>query len=119
MVDFLQGDLFQPVNKTFDIIVSNPPYIKSEEIETLMPEVRCHEPRMALDGMADGLYFYRKIIAKAPEYLKPKGKIFFEIGSSQAQEVAKLLFHGGFGDIKVKKDYAGLDRVISAQKQDK
>ncbi len=116
LVEFLQGDLFEPVNKTFDIIVSNPPYIKSEEIETLMPEVRCHEPRMALDGMADGLYFYKKIIAEASKYLKLGGQLFFEIGSRQAAEVTELLLGGGFGGIKVTKDYAGLDRVISAKK---
>ncbi len=111
-VTLLQGDLFAPVEGRFDIIVSNPPYICSEEVTRLMPEVRDHEPKMALDGDADGLKFYRRITEQAPEYLTPGGMLFFEIGCEQAEAVSALMREHGFGDIRVKKDYAGLDRVV-------
>ena len=77
--DFLQGDLFEPVTGTYDCIVSNPPYIASRTVDTLMEEVRMHEPRMALDGGEDGLSFYREIIRQSPAYLKAGGRIFLEI----------------------------------------
>ena len=111
-VRFLQGDLYEAVADRFDIIVSNPPYICSEEVTRLMPEVREHEPHMALDGDADGLRFYRRIIAEAPEHLTPKGMLFFEIGCEQAEAVGGLMREQGFCDIVVKQDYAGLDRVV-------
>ncbi|MBE5951450.1 MAG: peptide chain release factor N(5)-glutamine methyltransferase [Lachnospiraceae bacterium] len=115
-VDFYCGDLFEaiPTGERFDIIVSNPPYIPSEVITTLMPEVREHEPVTALDGDTDGLKFYRSIICQAGQYLEKNGRIFFEIGSEQAADVSKLLLEAGFEEICVKKDYAGLDRVVSA-----
>lgn len=115
-VNFYCGDLFAaiPEGERFDIIVSNPPYIPSEVITTLMPEVREHEPVTALDGDTDGLKFYRSIIAQAGLYLEENGRIFFEIGSEQAEDVSKLLTEAGFKEICVKKDYAGLDRVVSA-----
>ncbi len=111
-VTLLQGDLFAPVEGRFDIIVSNPPYICSEEVTRLMPEVRDHEPKMALDGDADGLSFYRRITKEAPEYLTPGGMLFFEIGCEQAEAVSGLMRGHGFADIRVKKDYAGLDRIV-------
>ena len=98
-----------------DIIVSNPPYIESDVIPTLMPEVRVHEPMMALDGFADGLYFYREITAKASTYLKDKGYLLFEIGYDQGEAVADLMRTAGFADVHVKKDLAGLDRVVYGQ----
>lgn len=115
-VDFYCGDLFDavPEGERYDIIVSNPPYIPSEVITTLMPEVRNHEPVTALDGDADGLKFYRSIVAQAGGYLEKNGRIFFEIGSEQAETVSQLLCEAGFKEICVKKDYAGLDRVVSA-----
>lgn len=113
-VEFYRGNLYEAVRGRFDIIVSNPPYIASAEIESLMPEVRVHEPRMALDGKEDGLSFYRRIITGAGEYLVPGGRIFFEIGFDQAMAVSELLHENGFQDIHVKKDYAGLDRVVFA-----
>ena len=113
-VEFYKGNLYEAVRGRFDIIVSNPPYIASAEIESLMPEVRVHEPRMALDGKEDGLSFYRRIITGAGEYLVPGGRIFFEIGFDQAMAVSELLHENGFQDIHVKKDYAGLDRVVFA-----
>ena len=109
---FIKSDLFEKVEGKFDMIVSNPPYIKSDVIRTLMPEVRDHEPLMALDGMDDGLLFYRKIIAEAEAYLWRGGKLFFEIGYDQGEAVGRLMREAGFRDVCVKKDYAGLDRVV-------
>lgn len=113
-VTFFHGDLFESVEETYDIIVSNPPYIKSEVIETLMPEVREYEPRLALDGAEDGLYFYRRICAEAKAYLNPGGRLLFEIGHDQGPEVAGLLSAAGYSEIEIKKDYAGLDRMVFA-----
>ena len=113
-VTFFEGDLFENVEGVYDIIVSNPPYIKSRVIEELMPEVRDFEPRMALDGTEDGLLFYRRIAAEAKEYLNPGGRLMFEIGHDQGEEVAGLLAEAGYGFIEVKKDYAGLDRMVFA-----
>ena len=113
-VTFFQGDLFENVEGAYDIIVSNPPYIKSKVIEELMPEVKEFEPRMALDGTADGLLFYRRITAEAKRYLTPGGRLMFEIGHDQGDEVAGLLAAEGYGSIEVKKDYAGLDRMVFA-----
>jgi release factor glutamine methyltransferase len=113
--DFFCGDLFQAVpEEKFDIIVSNPPYIPSAVIETLMPEVRDHEPMSALDGDEDGLRFYREIIKNANQYLTNHGQIFFEIGCEQAADISALLSEHGFTDIRVVKDLAGLDRVVCA-----
>ena len=100
--------------RVYDIIVSNPPYIRSAVIEELADEVKLHDPYIALDGKEDGLYFYRKIIAQAGKYLKPGGWILFEIGHDQAEEVSALLAQAGYDKIDVKKDLAGLDRVVSA-----
>lgn len=107
-----ESDLFDKIEGTFDVIVSNPPYIKREEIESLMDEVRLHEPYMALDGHEDGLYFYRRIATEAPGYLKKGGGLFLEIGWDQGESVSELLRQQGFSDIKVVKDLAGLDRVV-------
>ena len=108
----IQSDLFDKIESAFDVIVSNPPYIKRAEIETLMDEVRLHEPYMALDGHEDGLYFYRKIAEEAPKYLRAGGGLFLEIGCDQGACVAELLRQQGFVDVKVVKDLAGLDRVV-------
>lgn len=106
--------MFENVEGAYDIIVSNPPYIRSAVIEELADEVKLHDPYIALDGKEDGLYFYRKIIAQAGKYLKPGGWILFEIGHDQAEEVSALLAQAGYDKIDVKKDLAGLDRVVSA-----
>lgn len=118
-VHFVCGDLFAPLDEAaaktelkFDILVSNPPYIPTEVISTLEPEVAAHEPFMALDGREDGLFFYRKIIAGAGKYLNRGGKLFFEIGYDQGEAVSRLLEDAGFIDIEIKKDYAGLNRVV-------
>ena len=109
---FLQSDLFEKVEGKFEIIVSNPPYIASSEVEKLMPEVRDHEPRMALDGTEDGLHFYRRIIKEAGKHLVNSGMLFFEIGYDQGQAVSELMRTGGYREVQVVQDYAGLDRVV-------
>lgn len=100
----------------FDVIVSNPPYVTEEEYKNLMPEVRDHEPKLALTAGADGLDAYRRIAADAPQFLKDGGTMLLEIGCSQADSVSALLEENGFTDIRVIKDLAGLDRVIICKK---
>ena len=109
---FLQSDLFEKVEGKFEIIVSNPPYIASAEVEKLMPEVRDHEPRMALDGTEDGLHFYRRIIKEAGKHLVNSGMLFFEIGYDQGQAVSELMRAQGYREVQVVQDYACLDRVV-------
>ena len=111
-IEFIESNLFNDVGGKFDIIVSNPPYIRSDVIPTLMEEVRDYEPLIALDGREDGLFFYREIIKKSPEYLNGGGKLFFEIGYDQADQVKQLMEEAGFKDIEVVQDYAHLDRVV-------
>jgi release factor glutamine methyltransferase len=111
---FIESDLFDKVEGKFDVIVSNPPYIRSDVVDTLMPEVLEHEPRLALDGREDGLYFYRKIIKEAKTYAHAETYLLFEIGYDQGEAVSKLLEEEGYIEIQVLKDYAGLDRVVSA-----
>lgn len=111
-IHFVQGDLLKPLDARFDIIVSNPPYIPTEAIAGLEPEVAVHEPFMALDGREDGLYFYRKIVEDSKKYLTRGGMLFFEIGYDQGEAVSRLLKDAGYVDIEIKKDYAGLDRVV-------
>lgn len=111
-VTFICSDLFEQVQGKFDIIVSNPPYIRTEVINTLMPEVKDHEPVNALDGFEDGLFFYRRIIDESRNYLERGGMLYFEIGYDQAQDVSSLMKEAGFVEIEVVQDYAGLDRVV-------
>ena len=113
--EVVRTDLFEQISGKYDLILSNPPYIRSDVIETLMPEVREHEPHLALDGKADGLYFYDKIIREAREYLYEDGYILFEIGQDQLDAVRGLLVENGYTDIKGIKDYAGLDRIVTAR----
>ena len=109
---FERSDLFDDVSDTFDVIVSNPPYIPTDVIGGLMPEVAVYEPMQALDGKEDGLHFYRRIVADASKYLNPEGKLLFEIGHDQARDVSELMQNAGFVEVEVVKDYAGLDRVV-------
>lgn len=109
---WLQSNLFEKVSGRFDVIVSNPPYIPAAVIETLMPEVRVYEPRLALEGADEGLEFYKKIAGAAEAYLKPEGWLFFEIGCEQAEEVSGILMENGFRNIHTVKDLVGLDRVV-------
>ena len=113
-VTWIQSDLFAkiPEEEKYDVIVSNPPYIETAVIDTLQEEVRLHDPYIALDGKEDGLYFYRRIISKAGKYLKTQGKLMFEIGCDQAEAVEELMKNAGYEQITVKKDLAGLDRVV-------
>ncbi len=115
---FIQSDLFEKINGQFEIIVSNPPYIPSAAINGLMPEVRDHEPHIALDGGEDGLFFYREITKKAPEYLAGGGMLFFEIGCEQGASVKQIMEENGFREIEIVKDYAGLDRVICGKRKE-
>lgn len=110
---FVKSDLFQEVGGKFEMIVSNPPYIRSAEIEGLMPEVRDHEPHTALDGGEDGLFFYREITAKAKNYLAGGGMLFYEIGYDQGEAVKDIMEENGFREVRVEKDFSGLDRVVS------
>ncbi|WP_312372461.1 peptide chain release factor N(5)-glutamine methyltransferase [Lachnoclostridium sp.] len=114
LITYIQSDMFSNVSGTYDVIVSNPPYIESEVVEGLMPEVKDHEPRIALDGDADGLKFYRILAKESGRFLNKNGKIYLEIGYNQAASVSELLSQNGFAQINVVKDYAGLDRVVSA-----
>lgn len=112
-VEFVAGDLFNGVSGKFSTIVSNPPYIRTDVIEGLEPEVKDHEPRLALDGTADGLYFYRKIAAEAPRYLLDGGWLLVEIGYDQGRDVAELFKRAGFIDVQIIKDLTGNDRVVT------
>lgn len=115
---FERSDLFDDVMETqFDMLVSNPPYIPTEEIGTLMPEVADFEPREALDGKEDGLFFYRKIIAECCEYLKPEAYVLFEIGYDQGEAVSAMMEDAGFAEVRVIKDLARNDRVVSGKLQ--
>lgn len=111
-IEMIQSDLFENISGRYDMIVSNPPYIPTGEISGLMREVRDYEPHLALDGSADGLAFYRRIAAEAGDYLKPGGMLMLEIGWNQAQDIMELLKAAGYGDIRLKQDLAGLDRVV-------
>jgi release factor glutamine methyltransferase len=115
-IEFILSDLFENIKESYDIIVSNPPYIPSKEINELMPEVKDHEPWIALDGSPDGLYFYGKIARDSKKHLKPNGMMLFEIGYNQGKDVAEILQKEGFVDILVKKDLSGLDRVVTAKR---
>lgn len=112
---FETGDLFDRLKGTYDVIVSNPPYIRTAEISKLMPEVCSFEPVEALDGKEDGLYFYRRITQEAKGYLNTEGYLLFEIGFDQGMEVAGLMEQAGFSEVRVMKDLAGNDRVVSGR----
>lgn len=110
--ELIESDLFENVSGCYDVIVSNPPYIRTSVIEELKEEVKFHDPFIALDGKEDGLYFYRKIVEKSREYLNKGGKLYFEIGHDQGGDVKILMEEAGFIEVTIKKDLAGLDRVV-------
>ncbi|MBQ2401319.1 MAG: peptide chain release factor N(5)-glutamine methyltransferase, partial [Lachnospiraceae bacterium] len=119
-IRFRHSDLFgafDPNADKFDIIVSNPPYIPSDVIEELEPEVRDFEPRSALDGTEDGLFFYEKLAEECGRFLKENGSVYFEIGHDQGEAVENLLRTHGFKDTKTIKDLAGNDRVVCGRWQ--
>ena len=112
----IESDVFEGLSgEIFDVIVSNPPYIPSGVIEGLEPEVRDHEPRIALDGDADGLKFYRKVAEESGRFLSPGGRLYLEIGYDQGETVSRLLEAAGFIEVNVIKDIPGLDRVVAAK----
>ncbi len=110
-VDMINSDLFKNINGRFNLITANPPYVKAGNIPILMPEVNEFEPGLALDGGADGLIFYRRIVDEAPEYLKAGGRLIFEMDDDQGPAVSELMIKGGFTDVRVFKDLTGADRV--------
>ena len=111
-VELIRSNLFENLaGRKFDFIVSNPPYIKSNEISSLDKEVKDYEPHLALDGGEDGLDFYREIIRQSPNFLNKGGKIFFEVGVGEADEVYNLLKEH-FVHINIKQDLEGIDRIV-------
>lgn len=112
-VTLIRSDLFSEISGKFDVITANPPYIQSKVIDTLTPEVREHEPRLALDGDGDGLAFYRRLASECPAHLDPGGSVYFEIGYDQGEAVCALLRENGFSRVRCVKDLAGLDRVVT------
>lgn len=117
-LDLRRGDWFAPLagNERFDLLLSNPPYVGSGDIEMLAPEVARHDPRLALDGGPDGLDAYRAIAAGAAAHLRPGGRVAVEIGAGQADAVAALFADAGLADIERRRDLAGRDRVIIARR---
>jgi release factor glutamine methyltransferase len=117
-VRFFHGDLFDAIAELsgrFDLIVSNPPYICSAEMDALEPEVSRWEPRDALDGGTDGLDFYRRIARQARDYLTPNGAVAVEVGADMGKEVSRLFSAGGYTGVAISQDYAGRDRVVVAR----
>lgn len=108
----IESNLFEKIDSRYGMIISNPPYIESQLIETLSADVKDYEPRLALDGGEDGMKYYNQIIDLAPYYLCEHGYLFFEIGYNQGEKVSKRMQEKGFLDVTVKKDYAGLNRVV-------
>ncbi len=116
-VRFAHGDLFAPLGEPrpiYDLVVANPPYIPTAEIATLQPDVRDHEPRLALDGGPDGLVIVRRIADEARRWLRPDGVLAMELMAGQAPDVETLLVQQGYRDVRRAKDYGGHERVISA-----
>lgn len=111
-LEWRHSDLFENVEDRYDVIVSNPPYICSNVIDTLEPEVKEYEPRLALDGSEDGLFFYRRLVCDAPQHLSRNGILAFEIGYDQGEAVSEMMKQQGFRDVYIKKDLAGLDRIV-------
>ena len=122
-IEFLEGDLLEPLAKpngdgfkirphSVDLVLSNPPYIPTDELSTLQPEVRLHEPRLALDGGPDGLDYYRRILPRALDFLCPGGGLFLEVGIGQATLISAMARQAGWQVDRIKKDLAGIDRVV-------
>ncbi|MGB9716192.1 MAG: peptide chain release factor N(5)-glutamine methyltransferase [Thermodesulfovibrionales bacterium] len=123
-VTFLVGNLFEPVEQfvmhnasrtTFNIIISNPPYIRRDDIKTLQPEIKDWEPIKALDGGEDGLDYYRVIIPESKSYLRQGGYLIIEMGENQSEKVRKIAEESGFTNIFLIRDYAGIERIFVAK----
>lgn len=113
-INFVQGDMFSNITGSYGVIVSNPPYIRTGVIDTLMPEVRDYEPRMALDGGKDGLFFYRIIVSQAKKHLEHGGIIAVETGHDQGGQVKSIFKESGYKDVCIQKDLCGNNRVVAA-----
>ncbi len=116
-VEFYQGDLFAglPQGAVYHVLVSNPPYIPSSQLDTLMPEVRDYDPPMALDGGADGLVFYRRLAQEARPFLAPGARVYWEIGWDQGEAAARILTEAGYRQVRVWPDLAGKDRMVTGE----
>jgi len=108
-INFVQSDLFSNINGIFDIIVSNPPYISTCELDSLSPTVLNYEPHLALYGGGDGMDIYRRLIPESLKFLKPGGMLLLEIGP---EAVYDIMSSSGFKNVQLKKDYAGLPRIV-------
>ncbi|MBQ9062636.1 MAG: peptide chain release factor N(5)-glutamine methyltransferase [Eubacterium sp.] len=115
--EWVKSDLFREIEGTFDLIVSNPPYIPADVIPLLDPEVRDHEPHLALEGGADGMDFYRRITEASGSYLKENGWLCVEIGYDEGSAVREMFETNGYSEVSVIQDYAGLDRVVCGMKR--
>ncbi len=115
-IEFIESDLFTNINKKFDIIASNPPYISIDEMQDLMKDVVDYEPRLALTDEGDGLKFYKEIIKSSRDYLNDNGYILLEIGYNQKDDVEKILLQNGYNSVKVLMDLNGHNRVLCARK---
>lgn len=113
--EWVRSDVFDHLAGKYDMIISNPPYIRTDEIAKLMPEVRDYEPYAALDGREDGLYFYRRIIEQAQDYLNSDGYLYLEIGCDQGSAVTELMKTAGYAEVEVVKDLAHNDRVVKGK----
>jgi len=113
--EFVKSDLFLEITGTYDIIVSNPPYIPTRNLAELMEEVKEHEPEIALDGKEDGLHFYRRIVLDAASFLRTGGWLCLEIGYDQGESVKGLLNQAGYSNIQIVNDLSGLHRVVLGQ----
>lgn len=112
-IAIVHSDMFTEIEGVYDMIISNPPYIPTDEIERLEAEVKLHDPFEALDGREDGLHFYRILASESPNYLRQGGCLFMEIGFDQSEAVERLLKEAGFSQVRTEKDLAGLDRVVA------
>lgn len=117
-LDLLLGDWFEPVSGTYDLIVSNPPYITPAAMDALSVEVRDFDPDLALRGGEDGLVAYKVILSSAEDFLKPDGHVHFEIGYDQGETVSDLMKNAGYVDVRVLKDLAGHDRIVCGTRRD-
>lgn len=122
-VDFIQSDLFAGLStdnkcNKYDVIVSNPPYIRTSVIEGLDEEVKTHDPMLALDGHEDGLFFYEAITRQSGAFIKSGGWLIYEIGHDQAEDVSRIMRENGYVNVETVKDLAGLDRVVLGMKQE-
>ncbi|MCH4889361.1 peptide chain release factor N(5)-glutamine methyltransferase [Acidaminobacter sp. JC074] len=113
-VKYVKSDVFENIDETFDVIVSNPPYIPTEVIDGLQKEL-FHEPKIALDGGQDGYDFYRRIIKESPKYLNNHGLLAFEVGHDQSRVIEALLIEAGFIDVEIHQDLSGIERVVLAR----